>query len=51
MYAVARPLFPVLKRVFPNAVTTTEQVGKAMIAVARNGSSVNVLETPDINKR
>ena len=51
MYAVARPLFPVLKRIFPNAVTTTEQVGKAMIATARNGSSVNVLETPDINKR
>jgi uncharacterized protein YbjT (DUF2867 family) len=50
MYAVARPLFPVLKRVFPNSVTTTEQLGKAMIAVARSGSSVRVLETPDINK-
>jgi uncharacterized protein YbjT (DUF2867 family) len=51
MYAVTRPLFPVLKRVFPDAVTTTEQMGKAMIAVARSGSSVRVLETPDINKR
>ena len=50
MYAVARPLFPVLKRVFPDSVTTTEQLGKAMIAVARSGSSVRVLETPDINK-
>jgi uncharacterized protein YbjT (DUF2867 family) len=50
MYAIARPLFPVLKRVFPDSVTTTEQLGKAMIAVARSGSSVRVLETPDINK-
>lgn len=50
MYAIARPLFPVLKKVFPDSVTTTEQMGRAMIAVARNGSSVRVLETPDINK-
>ena len=50
IYAVTRPVFPVLKKIFPDAVTTTEQVGKAMIAVARNASSVRVLETPDINK-
>jgi uncharacterized protein YbjT (DUF2867 family) len=50
MYAIARPVFPVLKKVFPDSVTTTEQLGKAMIAVARSGSSVRVLETPDINK-
>jgi len=50
MYAVARPLFPVLKNIFPDSVTTTEQLGKAMIALARNGSSTRVLETPDINK-
>ena len=50
IYAVTRPVFPVLKKILPDAVTTTEQVGKAMIAVARNGSSVRVLETPDINK-
>ena len=50
MYAVARPLFPVLKKIFPDSVTTTEQLGKAMIALARNGSSTRVLETQDINK-
>ena len=50
IYAVTRPLFPVLKKIFPDSVTTTEQLGKAMIAVARNGSSTRVLETPDINK-
>jgi uncharacterized protein YbjT (DUF2867 family) len=50
MYAIARPVFPVLKRIFPDSVTTTEQLGRAMIAVARSGSSVRVLGTPDINK-
>ena len=49
LYAVATPLFPILIRFFPRAVTTTEQVGKAMIAVARGGYSKHVLETPDIN--
>jgi uncharacterized protein YbjT (DUF2867 family) len=49
MYAITQPLFPILKKVFPDSVTTTEQLGKAMIAVARGGSSVRMLETPDIN--
>lgn len=49
VYAVATPLYPMLKKVFPNSFTTTEQLGKAMIAVARNGSTKRVLETPDIN--
>jgi uncharacterized protein YbjT (DUF2867 family) len=49
MYAIATPFYPVLKRAFPNSFTTTEQLGKAMIAVARNGSAKRVLETPDIN--
>ena len=31
------------------SVTTTEQLGKAMISVARSGSAKRVLETPDIN--
>jgi len=30
-------------------VTTTEDLGRAMIAVARNGYGKPVLETPDIN--
>lgn len=49
LYTIATPLYPILRRFFPNAVTTTEQVGKAMIAVARGGYSRRVLETPDIN--
>jgi uncharacterized protein YbjT (DUF2867 family) len=49
LYTIARPLYPFLKRVFPDSVTTTEQLGKAMIAVARRGSTKRVLETPDMN--
>jgi len=48
MYAVATPLLPVLRRLFPNSVTTTEQVGRAMLAVARDGYPRRILETGDI---
>ncbi len=49
-YIVARPLVPLLKRLFPRYVTTTEQIGRAMIAVARNGAPKAILETEDINQ-
>jgi hypothetical protein len=32
LYAVLRPLGPLLKALFPRHVTTTEQVGRAMRA-------------------
>ena len=49
-YALARPFLPILKSLFPNAVTTTEQVGRAMLVVARDGYPAPVLETRDINR-
>ncbi len=49
LYAVTRPLHPILKALLPNYVTTTEQLGRAMIAVARNGFNKPILETSDIN--
>jgi uncharacterized protein YbjT (DUF2867 family) len=49
VYVVAAPLYPVLRRVFPKSVTTSEAVGRAMIAVALRGAPNRVLETPDIN--
>jgi uncharacterized protein YbjT (DUF2867 family) len=49
IYAVSTPLFPVLRRLFPRAVTTTEQLGRAMLAVARNGFARPVLEQRDIS--
>lgn len=42
-YAVTRPLFPVLRRLLPNQVTTTDGIGRAMLRVARQGSPVRVL--------
>ena len=48
-YAVLGPLYPLWKAVFPKYVTTTEQVGKAMIAVAGNGAPKRILENRDIN--
>jgi uncharacterized protein YbjT (DUF2867 family) len=44
---VGAPLYPLLKRLA--SVTTTERVGRAMLAVARQGAPKRVLETRDIN--
>jgi hypothetical protein len=49
-YAVMAPLLPLLNAAFPKYVTTTEQVGRAMITVARQGASKPVLENKDINE-
>jgi uncharacterized protein YbjT (DUF2867 family) len=49
-YAIIRPIYPLLSRVAPTMITTTEKLGKAMIAVARNGYSTHVLEMSDINR-
>lgn len=43
-------LFPLLKRLFPRSVSTTEQIGRAMIAAARSGAPQAILETEDINQ-
>lgn len=48
-YSVMAPLYPVIKRLFPTHVTTTENVGRAMIRVAANGYSRRILENADIN--
>jgi uncharacterized protein YbjT (DUF2867 family) len=42
------PLFPVLRALFPRSVTSTEEVGRAMLEVAKNGAPKRVLESPDI---
>ena len=49
-YAVVAPLYPVWKRLFPKYVTTTAQIGRAMIHVAREGAPKRVLESQDINE-
>jgi uncharacterized protein YbjT (DUF2867 family) len=50
LYSVSAPLFPVLRRLFPSAVTTTERLGRAMVSVAVQGAPKRILETTDINE-
>lgn len=49
-YLVLRPFLPWLRRKFPQYVTTTEQLGRAMIAAARHGAPTTLLESADINR-
>jgi uncharacterized protein YbjT (DUF2867 family) len=48
-YELMAPVYPVLKRLTPNLVTTNETVGRAMIALALKGYSSSILEVRDIN--
>jgi uncharacterized protein YbjT (DUF2867 family) len=47
-YAIAGPLFPIARRLFPTYVLSTEQIGRAMLAAARHGSPKPILDAPDI---
>ena len=49
-YAVLGPLYPVWKRLVPRYVTTTEQIGRAMLEVARRGAPKHILENDEINR-
>lgn len=46
---VLKPVLGLAFRLWPNRVTTTEKVGRAMLAVARNGASKPILDPADIN--
>jgi uncharacterized protein YbjT (DUF2867 family) len=50
LYAAARPIGPAWRALFPSTITTTEQVGRAMLRVAREGHPTPILETRDINR-
>ena len=50
IYAITEPLYLLLSRLFPNAITTTEKLGRAMIGVARHGYDKPILENTDINR-
>lgn len=47
-YAVLGWLIPLLRRLFPGAITTTENVGRAMLRVAKAGATKRLLENRDI---
>ena len=50
LYSVGGPLVGAVQRGWPGAVTTTEQIGRAMLRVARDGYPKPILETADINR-
>src|SRR5216684_4178174 len=49
LYTVTKPFLPLLRALVPKYVTTTEQVGRAMIKVALKGAPKPVLENQEIN--
>jgi hypothetical protein len=49
IYVVLSPLLSLAYRLWPNKVTTTEKVGRAMLAVARSGAPKKLLDPADIN--
>ncbi len=50
LYAVMAPLYPVWKALFPKYVTTTEEVGLAMLRAAASGAPTRVLESRDLTE-
>jgi uncharacterized protein YbjT (DUF2867 family) len=50
LYVVMGPVLPLLRRILPRYVTTTEVIGRAMLKIARHGADVRVLESADINR-
>jgi uncharacterized protein YbjT (DUF2867 family) len=50
LYSCIGWLYPILKCVIPNQVTTTQAVGRAMLSVAKKGYKKKYLENVDINR-
>ncbi|MBV1855469.1 NAD(P)H-binding protein [Catellatospora tritici] len=48
-YAVTGPLYPLLRRLFPSVITTTEKVGLAMVRVGHDGARERILGNREIN--
>ncbi|HEY7159993.1 MAG TPA: epimerase [Acidobacteriota bacterium] len=49
-YVLMAPVYPLLRLLLPRHVTTTENVGRAMLKVAKHGASKNILENADIDE-
>ncbi|NKE58894.1 epimerase [Lentzea sp. PSKA42] len=50
VYSWSSLLFPLLRRVAPKYVTTTEHLGRAMVALAKHGSDQRLLRSDEINR-
>ena len=49
-YALGKPILPLLRRMFPSYFTSTEQIGRAMLSIAKHGTPKRILESKDINE-
>ncbi|HEY2899774.1 MAG TPA: epimerase [Polyangia bacterium] len=49
-YTLLRPLLPLLRFVFPRSMTTTENIGRAMLVVAKRGAPKPIIESAEIDK-
>jgi uncharacterized protein YbjT (DUF2867 family) len=50
LYTLTKPLHPVFKKLWPNQVVSSDQLGRAMIAAVRDGYKTAILESKDIGK-
>lgn len=50
LYKIMAPILPLARAWFPNAIVTTAEMGRAMLAVARQGAGREVLEARDIGR-
>jgi len=49
-YTITGPIYPLIRAVLHKYATTTEELGRAMIKVAKQGARKSVLENWDINR-
>jgi uncharacterized protein YbjT (DUF2867 family) len=49
-YTILGPVIPLLRRLFPRYILSTEEIGQAMIQVARQGWPKKILESWDIRE-
>ena len=49
-YTLMKPLLPLLRCLFPDYILTTEEIGRAMINVAKRGAPKRILEISDIRE-
>lgn len=47
-YTMLGPVLPILRKLFPRSIITSEELGRAMLRLARTGYSKHVLEAADL---
>ncbi len=50
LYSAMKPILPLLRKKFPDRITTTEQIGRAMLHVAKRGADRPILKSQDFER-